>query len=97
MNELHKRIDGLRTKVEKLINLHEKQAAENRDLRASLNRLSESKSQLEGKVKELEEKQKLQRISQAISSGGDQNTRELKLKINEYIREIDKCLTVMNK
>ena len=45
---------------------------------------------------ELEEKIKVIKLAQHLS-GSDQNTRDIKLKINEYIREIDKCLGLINR
>jgi predicted nuclease with TOPRIM domain len=97
MNDIHKRIEGLRTKVEKLINLQEKLVRENRDLSAANSTLAGKVTKLESGIRELEEKNKLLRLSQAVVSGNDQNTRELKLKVNEYIREIDKCLELINR
>jgi predicted nuclease with TOPRIM domain len=96
MNNVHKRLNDLKTKVEKLVNLQEKLMKENRDLRDAYQSLQQKLSELEAGRRELEEKNKILKLSQAISSGGDQKTRELKLKINEYIREIDKCLAVIN-
>jgi predicted nucleic acid-binding Zn-ribbon protein len=97
MSDFQKRIEGLRTKVEKLINLQEKIVSENKDLRAANNTLAGKVSKLESGIRELEEKNKLLRLSQAVASGNDQNTRDLKLKVNEYIREIDKCLELINR
>ena len=47
-------------------------------------------------IAELEEKNRITRLGQMVS-GSDQNTREIKLKINEYIREIDRCLALINR
>lgn len=47
-------------------------------------------------ISELEEKNRVIRLGQMVS-GSDQNTREIKLKINEYIREIDRCLALINR
>ncbi len=47
-------------------------------------------------ISELEEKNRVIRLAQMVS-GSDQNTREIKLKINEYIREIDRCLALINR
>ena len=32
-----------------------------------------------------------------VVAGEDQNTRDLKLRINDYIREIDRCLALINR
>lgn len=47
-------------------------------------------------IAELEEKNRIIRLGNMVS-GSDQNTREIKLKINEYIREIDRCLALINR
>ena len=47
-------------------------------------------------VKELEDKIKLVKLSKVVSSSGDDNKRT-KQKINDYVREIDKCIALLNK
>lgn len=56
----------------------------------------ELKLQLESahkKVEELEEKNKILRIAKGSQEGGN---REIKLKINEIVREVDKCIAQLN-
>ncbi|OSY87720.1 hypothetical protein WH52_09830 [Tenacibaculum holothuriorum] len=53
--------------------------------------LQEKQSELEAK----EEEYKLLKIAKTIE-GSNENTRETKLKINALIREIDKCITLLN-
>ena len=53
---------------------------------------------LQKKEKQLEEQQKqfnLLKIAKTIE-GSNENTRETKLKINALVREIDKCITLLN-
>lgn len=53
---------------------------------------------LQEKMQELSNKQeefKLLKIAKTIE-GSNENTRETKLKINTLIREIDKCITLLN-
>ncbi len=45
------------------------------------------------KIEELEEKNKILRIARGAKEG---NTREIKLKINEIVREVDKCIAQLN-
>ena len=47
-------------------------------------------------VKSLEEKIKVIKISKLVSSDGEDN-KKTKQKINEYVREIDKCIGLLNK
>ncbi len=53
---------------------------------------------LQEKTQELSKKQeefKLLKIAKTIE-GSNENTRETKLKINTLVREIDKCITLLN-
>ena len=54
---------------------------------------------LESKEKEilsLQEKIKLMNISKSVDAS-NQEVKETRLKINEYVREIDKCIALLNK
>ena len=91
-------LEGLKTKVEKLINSHLELSRENKNLQLYNHELREKLEEQKNKIKELEDKNKIIKLSQAVNgSGSDQNARDLKLKINEYIREIDKCLALLHK
>lgn len=53
---------------------------------------------LQEKEKQLQEQQKqfnLLKVAKTIE-GSNENTRETKLKINALVREIDKCITLLN-
>jgi hypothetical protein len=96
MNDSRSQLAQLKIKVEKLINLHTQLAKENQQLKLIQSQLAEDLKRSHQQVTELEEKNKLIKMAQAVS-GTDQNTRDLKLKINEYIREIDRCLALINR
>ena len=96
MSDNQSQLAQLKLKVEKLINLHNRLANENNQLKSVQNQLNDDLKKSQQMIHDLEEKNKLIKMAQAVS-GNDQNTRELKLKINEYIREIDKCLALINR
>ena len=96
MNNNLEQLKELKIKVEKLINLHEQLVKENRQLQVFNNQLIQKNQRQETQIIELEEKIKVIKLAQQLS-GSDQNTRDIKLKINEYIREIDKCLGLINR
>jgi hypothetical protein len=96
MSDNQSQLVQLKLKVEKLINLHTQLKNENQQLKAVHQQMNEEVKRLHQQVGEMEEKNKLIKMAQAVS-GTDQNTRDLKLKINEYIREIDKCLALINR
>ena len=56
------------------------------------------KEQLNSENKALKEQIKTIKLAQSLSTGGsDQPFRQGKTTINEYIREIDKCLALLNR
>ncbi len=89
-------IGQLRNRVEKLVNLHEKLMQEYQQLKTQQEQLKSQIHSQQQQISELEEKNRVIRLGQMVS-GSDQNTREIKLKINEYIREIDRCLALINR
>jgi len=92
-------LEELKIKVGKLINLHLELGRENNNLKLYNHELKQKNEEQKLKISELEEKNKIIKLSQAINGNGsaDQNARDLKLKINEYIRELDKCLALLHK
>ena len=60
--------------------------------------LSVDKELLVSENKELKEQIKTIKLAQSLVTGnGDQSSRYSKTQINEYIREIDKCLSLLNR
>ncbi len=92
-------MDEVKTKVQKLINLHSGLREEVQQLESLNAKLSRKLEEQKSKHKTLESQHKALKIAKAVSQGdgADQNTRDLKMKINEYIREIDKCLAFLHK
>ena len=54
-------------------------------------------SEKDKEIKKLEEKIKLLRITKSVNSEESENIKESRKKINEYVREIDKCVALLNK
>lgn len=78
--------------LEKYIQLEEKYLSlleDRNELKAQLN-------QKEIKLKELDNNLKLLKLSKGSGGMSDSDHTELKLKINEYIKEIDKCMAMLN-
>jgi phage-related minor tail protein len=94
--EYRTQIKELRNKVEKLINLHERMMHEHQLLIKEQDQQKIKIREQQQLIAELEEKNRIIRLGNMVS-GSDQNTREIKLKINEYIREIDRCLALINR
>lgn len=96
MNELKTIVASLEGKIEKLVNSHRQTRKELLTIQAQHNNLTETVTEQKKTISELEEKTKILKLSKSISSTKE-NTTELKLKINELIREVDKCIALLNK
>ena len=48
-------------------------------------------------INELKEKYKILKMSKKLDGQETENSTELKLKINEMVKEIDKCIALLNK
>ena len=88
-------IESLQSKVEKLIIQHNK-------AKEDVKQLKEENTSLQGKLtytkvqaKELSEKNKVLKLAKSLS-GKEGKSTDIKLKINELIREIDKCIAQVN-
>jgi hypothetical protein len=96
MSDIKSLVSNLEKKVEKLVDLHRHSSKELSTLKQNNHELKQTIEQQKQIIKELEEKHKILKLSKSIS-GNNENTHELKLKINELIREIDKCAALLNK
>ena len=83
-------------KLDKLIGLHQKMKAErqlhleeNKRLKEQISLLTVSNQDLTRKVEDLKFANSL--------AGADENSHEAKIKINRLVREIDKCISLLNK
>jgi len=89
-------IENIDLKINKLINLYNQTKIDNLNLQKDNEMLKVLIEKKENNLKELEEKIKLMNISKSVdSSQGD--IKATRLKINEYVREIDKCIALLNK
>jgi predicted RNase H-like nuclease (RuvC/YqgF family) len=96
MSDIKSLVSNLEKKVEKLVDLHRESSKSISTLKQNNNELKKNIEEQKQTIKELEEKNKILRLSKSISDNNE-NTHELKLKINELIREIDKCTALLNK
>jgi hypothetical protein len=85
------RLELLEAKAIKLANAHKELKIAFQELTLENNRL---KNQIEQKQEEVKNFHNQEKISKIVTSIADDTHRktELKLKINEYIKEIDKCI-----
>lgn len=87
-------VNELDFKIGKLIKLYISSLEKNKELES---KIKELRSELEGTEREkqdLNEKLKRTRVANAISSGN--GSYEAKMRINQLVREIDKCIALLN-
>jgi|TARA_B100001142_G_scaffold329793_1_gene394421 hypothetical protein len=89
-------VDNLEIKIKKLISLYEIEKQEKKSATQEIENIKKELIDQREIVKELEDKIKLVKLSKVVSSSGDDNKRT-KQKINDYVREIDKCIALLNK
>tara|TARA_B100001057_G_C22021818_1_gene633809 strand:+ start:80 stop:373 length:294 start_codon:yes stop_codon:yes gene_type:complete len=59
--------------------------------------LNNEKLELEGIVKQLKEQVKMLKLAKQIDGEEIEDNKDVKLMINEMVREIDKCIALLNK
>jgi uncharacterized protein YoxC len=89
-------IKGLKSKTEKMLHLQEALQKDNAQLKLKINKLQSRVEELETSKSKLEDSYKTLQLAQNISGDNDKNL-AIKLKINELVREIDKCIAQLNR
>lgn len=87
---------NLEKQVKQLMELHSLAQKENSALKQTNQQLVVEKENQQNKIAQLTEQLKTLKLAQALTGSGEQDTRQVKVKINEYIKEIDKCLALLN-
>jgi hypothetical protein len=83
-------------KLDKLINIHLRMKQEKQLLNEEQSRLNEQIRLLTLRNEELVKKQEELKFAKSLL-GADEDPHEAKLKINRIVREIDKCIALLNK
>ena len=89
-------INSIETKLKKLIEKLGQIQLEKSDLQADNDTLNSKLEDKERKIIALQDKVKLMNISKSVDIDKD-DLKATKLKINEYVREIDQCIALLNK
>lgn len=88
-------LNELKFKVEKIIKLYISSLEENKILEEKINELSSEIENLKSENKILNEELKTARVANAIS-GNEKGSYQAKVRINQLVREIDKCIALLN-
>ncbi len=95
MTEINTTLNSLLTKAEKLKKRLQLAEAEVEILKRDLRQNRETIELQKNTIRQLEEQNKIVKIAEAVALSKD-DKRALKLKINEFIREIDKCIATLS-
>jgi hypothetical protein len=89
-------INNIEVKVGKLIAKYDQLNAEKLDLQRNNDTLNVQLQEKESQIVALQDKVKLMNISKSVDASKEE-VKSTRLKINEYVREIDKCIALLNK
>jgi hypothetical protein len=89
-------INGIEVKLGKLIVKLNQLQLDKLDLHSNNDALNLKLQEQEKQIITLQDKVKLMNISKSVDVDKD-DVKATRLKINEYVREIDKCIALLNK
>ena len=89
-------INNLRNNIKSIISLYEEQKEKNREFVNKNKELTHKLTNLEDKIKDKESKYDNLKLAKSIAST-DENTHDVKIKVNRIVREIDKCIALLNR
>lgn len=90
------RIDRIQSKVKKIMDLHKHVKDENYKLHVEKDELLKKLEEGREAIIDLEEQNKRIKLARSLQESGEASL-DVKLKINEMVREIDKCIAYLNK
>jgi len=93
MPELETVVKDLRANATRLVDKYNAAQQENRVLKEQLDELRTKLESHQDDVSKLREENEMMQLAGSV--GGD-GSREIKLRINELVREIDKCIAQLN-
>ena len=89
-------LEGIKDKIQSVKSRLHEQTEENKRLEQTNEDLKEQVQQKQSLIEELEEKN--QRLSMVKSiKGNDEDSHEARIQINRIVREIDKCIALLNR
>ena len=88
---------NIELKVNKIISLYRSLQKEKEEILEENTNLKLEVLERDKNIKSLEEKIKLMRITRSVGDHDIEINKESRQKINEYVREIDKCIALLNK
>ena len=94
---MKKVVESIENKVNNIISLYNSLKKEKEEILEENTKLRSDISERDKSIKSLEEKINLLRITKSVGALDVEKNMESRRKINEYVREIDKCIALLNK
>ncbi|HTN20524.1 MAG TPA: hypothetical protein VL125_08620 [Pelobium sp.] len=96
MSVIAKKLDQVLDRTQKLVELSKALQEQNDLVNLENQSLKVALESSENKRKEVEEKLRVVKLAKSLE-GTSEKTLDIKQKINEFVREIDKCIVLLNK
>jgi len=96
MSVIAKKLDQVLDRTQKLVDLSKALQEHNDLLNLENEHIKVALETSENKRKDLEEKLRVLKMAKSLE-GSSEKTLDIKQKINEFVREIDKCIVLLNK
>lgn len=96
MSVIAKKLDQVMDRTQKLVDLSKALQEQNDQLNLENQALNSALNTSEFQRKELEEKLRVLKFAKSLE-GSSEKTLDIKQKINEFVREIDKCIVLLKK
>lgn len=88
-------LNAFETRLRHLIYLHEEQRRENAELRRQIDEAEEARRNLQADFDELAQRYTDLKTATTISLDGN-DVKETKLRLSKLVREVDKCIALLN-
>ena len=89
-------INTLTGKIKAIIELYEKQKKISKTLENNNKELQEKLILLDNNLRDVEEKYENLRLAKALVSSENEGAHDAKIKVNRIVRDIDKCIALLN-
>lgn len=96
MDEYQVKLENISKKIGVLISRYNDLKNDYSALEEENNRLKEQMKEIERENEQLSEDLNVVKLSKQIAAEDENDSAELKKKINEFIKEIDKCVALLN-
>ena len=89
-------LNSIKEKVHTLMSNNSSLKEQNIQLETKVSELKNTLEEQNAEIENFNEKVKMLKMAKSLGGDSEKNT-EMKLKINELVREIDKCISLLNK